>query len=67
METEITCEYPDDPCMHKMQLAQAYFVFQKYDCVFPPEEALCEGTIFPAFLGRKCVDFPDKERDDEHE
>jgi hypothetical protein len=30
-----------------MRLAQAYVVVQKYISIYPPEEALKRGTVFP--------------------
>jgi len=63
MNQETNTDYPDDPCLRKMQLAQAYFLFQKYDGIFPPAEALCEGTLFPAFLGpKRWADPPEEGR-----
>jgi len=59
--------YPDEPGMPKMQLAQAYFLFQKFDGLFPCDEALREGTVFPEFLGPRRVDPPEEERMEEHE
>ena len=67
MNQEIMNGNPDDPGMRRMQLAQAYFVFQKYDGLFPPDQALCEGTIFPEFLGRKRYDPPEEERVEQDE
>lgn len=40
------------------ELAQAYVPFQKFGSLYPPEEALKKGTIFPALYrpydGWKC-------------
>ena len=66
MKNGLTAGDPYEPGMPKMQLAQAYFVFQKYDGLFPPDQALCEGTIFPEFRGRKNYD-PLEERTEGNE
>ncbi|MDR0273596.1 MAG: spore coat associated protein CotJA [Clostridiales bacterium] len=34
-------------CVPKMELAQAYVCPQKLEGIFPPEEGLRMGTIFP--------------------
>ncbi|MCL1844152.1 MAG: spore coat associated protein CotJA [Defluviitaleaceae bacterium] len=35
-------------CVSPMELAQAYVCPQKFEGIFPPEEGLRMGTIFPA-------------------
>ena len=37
---------PQDPAPH-MQLARAYVPMQSFEGVFPPEEGLKKGTVFP--------------------
>ena len=60
--------WPGDSGMPKMQLAQAYFLFQKFDRVFPCDQALFEGTVFSEFLSTgKRVDPSDEERVEEYE
>ena len=53
-ETEVTNNVC---CDGNMQLAQAYVCPQKLDGVFPPEEGLRMGTIFPClsqpYAGRR--------------
>ena len=51
-------EVPDYDCyVGKMELAQAYVCPQKLEKIFPPEEGLRMGTIFPSlsqpYAGRK--------------
>jgi len=53
--------YAEDPGLTRMQLAQAYFLFQKFEGLLSPDQALDAGTVFPEFLGRKYADPPSKE------
>jgi spore coat protein JB len=39
---------PSDCCVSPMEPAQAYVCPQKFDGVFPPEESLRMGTVFPS-------------------
>ena len=41
---------PDTPVQPNLQLARAYVLPQTYTKVFPPEEALREGTLFPELV-----------------
>lgn len=66
MIQDLAADYPDDPGMPPMQLAQAYFVIQKFDGLFPPAQALCEGTIFPEFLGPRRYAAPAGEESGEN-
>lgn len=34
--------------MERLPLAQAYIPYQEYECLYPLDEALEKGTIFPS-------------------
>ena len=40
-------KHPNPPMEPNLQLARAYVLAQQYTRVFPPEEALRQGTLFP--------------------
>ncbi|MGI6526182.1 MAG: spore coat associated protein CotJA [Caldicoprobacterales bacterium] len=41
---------PNSPVQSNLRLARAYVLPQTYGKVFPPEEALKEGTLFPELV-----------------
>lgn len=41
---------PNNPVLPNLRLARAYVLDQVYANVFPPEEALREGTLFPELV-----------------
>jgi hypothetical protein len=41
---------PNTPVQPNLRLARAYVPDQVYGSVFPPEEALREGTLFPELV-----------------
>ena len=41
---------PNSPVQPNLRLARAYVLDQVYGDVFPPEEALREGTLFPELV-----------------
>jgi hypothetical protein len=38
---------PQSPVQPNLELARAYVPDQPYTRIFSPEEALCQGTLFP--------------------
>ena len=48
---------PQYPVPPNLQLARAYVLNQPYTQIFPPEEALYQGTLFPELVRpytKKC-------------
>lgn len=41
------CPPPPACCLKDLPLAMAYVPFQSWCATYPPERALCRGTMFP--------------------